>query len=113
MREQWTPGTLFSPPRGARNQGNTIVNCGLIDFLLHVITSSKSKQVHVAAIGCNGQEILRVHLAAIGCNGLHNSTSVDARHLGVSLSEWWNTTWMGIVMFTLIHNSESVVVQCS
>ena len=26
--------------------------------------------MHLAAIGCNGQEILRVHLAVIGCNGL-------------------------------------------
>ena len=25
---------------------------------------------HLAAIGCNGQEILRAHLAVIGCNGL-------------------------------------------
>ena len=27
-------------------------------------------QAHLAAIGCNGQEISRAHLAAIGCNGL-------------------------------------------
>ena len=27
-------------------------------------------RVHLAAIGCNGQEILRAHLAVIGCNGL-------------------------------------------
>ena len=33
------------------------------------------------------------------CEVQHNIqiTSVDARHLGVSLSEQWNTTWMGIV----------------
>ena len=27
-------------------------------------------RAHLAAIGCNGQEISRAHLAAIGCNGL-------------------------------------------
>ena len=53
----------------------------LIDFLLHVITPSPKRrsncynsknevQAYLAAIGCNGQEILRAHLAAIGCNGL-------------------------------------------
>ena len=28
-------------------------------------------RAHLAAIGCNGQEISRAHLAAIGCNGLN------------------------------------------
>ena len=28
--------------------------------------------MHLATIGCNGQEILQVHLAAIGCNGLNS-----------------------------------------
>ena len=27
-------------------------------------------RAHLAAVGCNGQEIARAHLAAIGCNGL-------------------------------------------
>ena len=27
-------------------------------------------RAHLAAFGCNGQEISRAHLAAIGCNGL-------------------------------------------
>ena len=31
-------------------------------------------RAHLAAIGCNGQEISRAHLAAIGCNGLINLT---------------------------------------
>ena len=41
-------------------------------------------------------------------------TSVDARHLGVSLSEQQNTTQMGNIdhsQYTLHHNSESIVVQ--
>ena len=33
-------------------------------------------RAHLAAIGCNGQEISRAHLAAIGCNGL-NTTSAN------------------------------------
>ena len=51
------------------------------------------------------------HYAPVPTDTDYIQTSVDARHLGASLSEWWNTTWMG--MFTLTHNSESVVVQCS
>ena len=27
-------------------------------------------RAHLAAVGCNGQEITRAHLAAIGCKGL-------------------------------------------
>ena len=33
-------------------------------------------RAHLAAIGCNGQEISRAHLAAIGCNGLIHLGSV-------------------------------------
>ena len=40
-------------------------------------------------------------------------TSVDARHLGASLSERSNATWMGnSSQHTLHHNCESIVVQC-
>ena len=28
--------------------------------------------MHLATIGCNGQEILLVHLTAIGCNGINS-----------------------------------------
>ena len=35
-----------------------------------MINSGSEVRVHLAAIGCNGQEILRAHLAAIRCNGL-------------------------------------------
>ena len=35
----------------------------------------------------------------------HTTTSVDVRHLGASLNERWNTTWMGNIV-TSHHNSE-------
>ena len=35
-----------------------------------MINSGSEVRAHLAAIGCNGQEISRAHLAAIGCNGL-------------------------------------------
>ena len=36
-------------------------------------------RAHLAAIGCNGQEISRAHLAAIGCNGLIASDIPDRK----------------------------------
>ena len=57
------------------------------------INSGSEVQAHLAAVGCNGQEISWVHLAAIGCNGLmyinlvgnwsctvHSSVEDDAAH---------------------------------
>ena len=35
-----------------------------------MINSRSKVRAHLAAIGCNGQEISQAHLAAIGCNGL-------------------------------------------
>ena len=35
-----------------------------------MINSGSEVRAHLAAIGCNGQEISRAQLAAIGCNGL-------------------------------------------
>ena len=37
------------------------------------INSGSKVWAHLAAIGCNGQEISQAHLAAIGCNGLNIS----------------------------------------
>ena len=47
----------------------------------------------MAAIGCNGQEILRAHLAAIGCNGLTSqqflSLPLKAQvEINVKFSDW-------------------------
>ena len=37
-------------------------------------------------------------------------TSVDAKHRGASLGEWWNVTWVGNnSMYTLNHNSPKFV----
>ena len=56
-----------------------------------------------------------VRLASVGLAQArpNKSTSVDARHLGASLSERSNTTWMGnSSQHTLHHKCESIVVQC-
>ena len=58
-----------------------------------MINSGSEVRAHLAAIGCNGQEISRAHLAAIGCNGLTclayckyaQGTSVSMRYLQTGL----------------------------
>ena len=45
---------------------NTVVNCALIDFLLHIITNPSPK---MGSDHDNSRSKVRAHLAAIGCNG--------------------------------------------
>ena len=44
------------------------------------------------------------------CPLFGGKTSVDAKHHGASLSEWWNVTWVGNnSMYTLNYNSPNSV----
>ena len=70
-------------------------------------------RAHLAAIGCNGQEISRAHLAAIGCNGLidtsvlcfngtNNFISNSASLYAAAIYAVYNTTltFNGTINFT-------------
>ena len=53
-------------------------------------------RAHLAAIGCNGQEISRAHLATIGCNGLIMKQTFERVISNVRFK--WSSPFFGVTL---------------
>ena len=58
-------------------------------------------RAHLAAVGCNGQEIARAHLAAIECNGLTNLHLSRTCELHTLVGKKWFEQWRIVATLSL------------